>query len=384
MNCKPLVFALALAALATAPALAQRSAVTNAIMEQRAGRFDKARTEIDKAVTDERTGAEAKTWYTRGEIYEGLLTNPVFKKTAPANSAQLAYESFQKSIELDAKGKEYAPQAKQHMEGLYGLAFNAGVAAYNEKQYPEAIAQYQLASRIKPQDTTAVLYQAYAFEAAQNPVGAVEAYRNVLKMGHKTQQIYGRLMALSQSKPDQEQLDIAREALAAYPNSVTFMLQEISLMLKMGKEQEAITKIQSAITADPKNSNLYAVLGSLYDKMGKADEAVKVYEKAVEADPTNYDAQFNLGVYQFNKGAELINKTRKMSPQEYTKQNGKKIEADAKTYFEKSVPYFEAALRIKGCDQGALQSLQKAYVTLNKLPDAERIQKQTDDCATKK
>lgn len=384
MNCKSVVFALALASLATAPALAQRSAVTNAIMEQRAGRLDKARTEIDKAAVDERTGAEAKTWFTRGEIYEGLMTNPLYKKTAPANSAQLAYESFQKSIELDAKGKEYAPQAKEHMNALYGLAFNAGVAAYNEKQYADAIAQYQLAAKIKPQDTTAVLYTAYANEAMQNTQGASDAYRNVLTMGHKTQQIYGRLLALAQSKPDQEQLDLTREALTAYPNSMPFMLQEISLMLKMGKEQEAITKIQNAITADPKNSNLYAVLGSLYDKMGKPDDAVKVYEKAVEADPTNYDAQFNLGVYQFNKGAELINKTRKMSPQEYTKQNGKKIEADAKGYFEKSVPYFEAALRIKGCDKGALASLQKAYVTLNKLPDAERIQKQSDDCAAKK
>ncbi len=383
MISKSVVLALAFSAATFTTAVAQQAAVTNAIMLKRAGTLDKARIEIDKAVLDEKTGVKSKTWFERGEIYSGIIVSPLYSKTAPANATQTAYESYQKAIEFekDEKKKEYTPQAQAKLQGIYGMAFNDGVKQYNAQDYPAAIKSYELASSINPQDTSAVLYSAYAYEAAQNGAGAEQAYRKVLAMGHKTRQIYSRLMTISQTtgKTDAQQLEVVREAMVAYPNTVPYMLQEISLMLKMGKEQEAITKIQAAIAADPSNSNLYAVLGSLYDKMNKPELAVETYTKAITADPANFDAQFNLGVYQFNKGADLINKARKMSAAEYTK-SGKKTEADSKAYFEKAIPYFEAANKLKACERSVLQPLQKAYVSINKLADAERVQKLTDDC----
>ncbi len=399
MTRSSVVLALALTALTAAPVLAQTAAVTNAIMLQRAGTLDKARLEIDKAITDEKTSTKAKTWYTRGEIYEGMLAHPIYSKTAPANAAQIAYESYQKAIQYDEKGKEYAPQAKEKMRGLYGAAFNAGVTAFNDgnklkdsdpttagQKFDAAIKSYDLAASINPQDTIVSLYSAYAYEAKKDVAGAEGAYRKALTtpISNKTKvDIYGTLMRLNREKPDATQITIAREALAAYPTNKDFMLQEISLMLKMGQEKEAIDKIQNAIKVDPKNSNLYAVLGSLYDKTGKPDQAVAVYQQAIDADPTNFDAQFNLGVYQFNRGAELRNKYNKLSLAESKKPAAAKMETDAKMYFTKSVPFFEAALALKACDKGTLTSLQKAYVALNKLPDAERVDKIAQECPKK-
>ena len=69
-----------------------------------------------------------------------------------------------------------------------------------------------------------------------------------------------------------------------------------------------------------------------------------------------------------------------MSQAEYAK-TGKKTEAESKAYFEKAIPYFEAANTIKPCERSVLQPLQKSYVSINKLADAERVQKLTDDCA---
>jgi tetratricopeptide (TPR) repeat protein len=401
MTRSSVVLALALAALTAAPVMAQTAAVTNAIMLQRAGTLDKARVEIDKAITDEKTSTKAKTWYTRGEIYEQMIGHQIYGKTAPANAAQIAYESYQKAIQYDEKGKEYAPQAKEKMKNLYGAAFNAGVTAFNDankalkendaatanQKFDAAIKSYELAANINPQDTAVSLYAAYAYEGKKDLAGAESAYRKALAtpISAKTKtDIYGTLMRLNREKPDAEQIAIAREALAAYPTNKDFMLQEISLMLKMGQEKEAIDKIQNAIKVDPKNSNLYAVLGSLYDKTGKPDQAVTVYQQAIDADPTNFDAQFNLGVYQFNRGAELRNKYNKLSLAESKKPTAAKMDTDAKMYFTKSIPYFEAALKLKDCDKATLTSLQKAYVALNKLPDAERVDKQAQGCATKK
>ena len=384
MNRTSVVLALALAALTSTATLAQTAAVTNAIMSQRSGKLDVARTEIDKAITNEKTSASPKTWYTRGEIYEGLIGHAIYGKTAPANSAQIAYESYQKAIELDTKGKEYAPKAKEKMTNLFGAAFNAGVTAFNVKDYDAALKAYELAANINPQDTAVAMYTAYAYEAKKDFAGAEAAYRKVLPMPVKDKSkkdIYYTLIRLSREKPDAEQLTVAREAVAAYPSEKDFLLQEISVMLKMGQEKEAIEKIQAAIKLDPKNSNLYAVLGSLYDKTGKAEQAVTVYEQAIAADPTNFDAQFNLGVYQFNRGAELNKKLRNMSPTEYAKPVSKKMQTESKAFFQKSIPYFDAALKIKSCDKAALASLEKAYVALNNTAEAERIAKVADDCA---
>ncbi len=337
MNRTSVVFALALAALTSTSTLAQTSAVTNAIMSQRSGKLDVARTEIDKAIADEKTGVKAKTWFTRGEIYSEMISHPIYGKTAPPNAAQIAYESYQKAIQYDEAGKEYAPQAKEKMKGLYGAAFNAGVTAFNAKDYDTALKSYELAASIMPQDTAVALYTAYAYEGKKDFAGAEKAYRNALTvpLKEKTKKdVYYTLIRLSREKPEADQLALAREAVSAYPNDKDMMLQEISLMLKLGQEKEAIDKIQNAIKLDPKNSNLYAVLGSLYDKAGKPDQAVTVYEQAIAADPTNFDAQFNLGVYQFNKGAEMTQKLRNMSPSEYAKPASKNMQTDSKAYFQ--------------------------------------------------
>ncbi|MBC7447173.1 MAG: tetratricopeptide repeat protein [Hymenobacteraceae bacterium] len=385
-NCKSLLIALALAALTTTSSLAQQAAVTSAILSQRNGKLDVARTEIDKAITDEKTNTKAKTWFTRGLIYEELITHPIFGKTAPPNSAQIAYESYQKAIQYDEKGKEFAPQAKEKMKNLFGAAFNAGVNSFNAKDYDAAIKAYELAASIMPQDTGVALYTAYAYEGKKDMPGAEKAYRNALTVPLKPKtkkDIYYTLLRLSREKPEAEQLSVAREAVAAYPNEKDFLLQEISVMLKMGQEKEAIDKVQNAIKLDPKNSNLYAVLGTLYDKSGKPEQAVTVYEQAIAADPTNFDAQFNLGVYQFNRGAEMTQKLRNMSPAEYAKLASKKMQTDSKVYFQKAVPYFETALKLKSCDKSTLASLEKAYVALNQNADAERIGKITAACTKK-
>ena len=144
-------------------AQAQTSAVTNAILNQRQGLLDKARVDIDKAVLHEKTSGKAKTWYTRGEIYEQMLDNPIFgKQLQPGEGTQKAFESYTKAIELDGKTGEFGKQAATKMDNLYARAFNDGVNSYNAKEYDKAITSYKLASQIKPADTTVVLYSAFA------------------------------------------------------------------------------------------------------------------------------------------------------------------------------------------------------------------------------
>ena len=358
---------------------AQTSAVTNAILNQRTGLLDKARVDIDKAIVNEKTIGKAKTWFTRGQIYEGMLESPIYgKQLQPGEGLQKAFESYAKTIELDTKDGEFGKQAAPRMDALYGRAFNDAVNSYNAKEYDKAIGNYKLASQIKPQDTTAVLYSAYAYEAKQDFAGAKASYNQLLGMNYKSANLYNRLLQIARQQNDNaEASKLLQQALVAYPNNKNFMLEDLNASLAGGKGEDAIAKINKTIAADPTNSNLYAVRGSLYDQQKKTDLAVADYRKAVELDPKNFDAQFNLGVYNYNKAADAYTKASKMDLKAY-QVSGRKLEADGKKYFEAAIPPFERALELQPTDRNTLTSLKKIYFRMGRNADSERLQARID------
>lgn len=367
------------AAAALTSASAQNSAVTNAILNQKSGLLDKARTEIDKAIVNEKTSTKAKTWFTRGEIYDAMTTNPIYGKALqPGEGTKVAYESYKKAIELDGKDGEFGKQATAKLDNLYGLALNAGVENYNGKKYDDALASYKMAQQIRPQDTTAYLYAAFAAEAKEDFATAKQTYAQLQGMNYKSPQMYGRMLQIArQEKNEQEAMKVVEQALKAYPNNKSFMLEELNMYLSAGRGKEAITKIENAIAADPKNSNLYAVLGSIYDQDKQPEKALAAYRKAVEVDPNNFDANFNLGVYNYNKAADLYTKASKMDLATYQK-SGKKFETDGKKFFSDSVPYFEKALAIQPDDRATITSLGKVYAKLGRTADAEKMNAKLD------
>ena len=370
---KTLLLALTAAALSL-PAVAQQSAVTNAILNQRNGLLDKARADIDKAIVNEKTSGKAKTWFTRGEIYEQMIANPIYGKTLqPGEGTEKAFESYQKAIALEGKDSEYGKQAVTKLDNIYGLAFNAGVESYNAKDYDKALANYKMASQIRPSDTTAVLYSAYAQEAKQDLAGAKASYNQLLGMNYKSVNVYNRLLQIARQQKDTAEANkVLQQALAAYPNNKSFMLEDLNMSLGSGKGDDALAKINKTIAADPNNSNLYAVRGSMYDQQKKSDLALADYRKAVELDPNNFDAQFNLGVYNYNRAADAYTKASKMDLKTYQK-SGKALEVQGKKYFQDSVPFFEKALQLQPDDRNTLTSLQKVYFRLGRTADSERL-----------
>lgn len=370
---KTLLLVAAVAALAL-PAAAQQSAVTNAILNQRNGLLDKARADIDKAIVHEKTSGKAKTWFTRGDIYDQLAASPIYGKgLQPGEGARIAFESYQKAIALEGKDSEYGKQAAAKMDNLYGVAFNAGVESYNAKDYDKALANYKMAAQIRPSDTTAVLYSAYAQEAKQDFAGAKASYNQLLGMNYKSVNVYSRLLQLARQQNDEaEAAKVLQQALVAYPNNKSFMLEDLNVSLASGKGEDALAKINKTIAADPSNSNLYAVRGSMYDRQKKTDLAVADYRKAIELEPNNFDAQFNLGVYNYNRAADAYTKASKMDLKTYQK-SGKALEAQGKKYFQDSVPYFEKALQLQPDDRNTLTSLQKVYFRLGRTADSERL-----------
>ena len=231
------------AALSMQLAMAQKSEITNAILFQKNGTLDKAKTSIDKAVAHEKTANDPKAWFYKGEIYAGFIDNPIFGKQVP-NAVEEAYAAYDKAIAIDKDG-EWGKQAAAKKDALYAGAFNNAVNAYNEKRYDDALKSYTLAQNIRPQDTTAFVYAAYAAEAKQDFATAKENYKKLLAMNHKTPMVYSRLIYFAKEvdKNPTETTALLQDAVKTFPNNKDFMLEELNMYVQAGKGKEAIGKL---------------------------------------------------------------------------------------------------------------------------------------------
>ncbi|WP_181306254.1 tetratricopeptide repeat protein [Rufibacter sp. XAAS-G3-1] len=372
-------FLTAAAVVSMQMAFAQTSAVTSAIMYQQKGTLDKAKEEIDKAVVHEKTANNAKAWYYKGVIYQDIAGHPVYGKLLdPAVASKQAYEAFSKVPALEVKKQEFTEEANKRKEilvgNMYAYALNAGVEHYNNKKFDDAKKAYMEAITYKPEDTTAYIYAAYAAAGAEDFAGAKQLYTQLVDKNLASPAVFGQLLyiATNVDKNEKEALAVLEKARAKYPNDKNFMLQELDLFLKSGREKESMDKLDAAIKADPNNANLHTVRGNILERLKKPEEALASYQKAAQIDPNNFDAQFNLGVYYFNKGANLNNKANKMSLAEYQK-SGKAVQAEAKKYFVQALPYFENALKAQPKDRTTVQSLLKVYTALDKTAEAKRM-----------
>ncbi|WP_218127100.1 tetratricopeptide repeat protein [Catalinimonas alkaloidigena] len=368
-------------------AIAQNSAVTNAIFYQNDGLLDKAKEKIDQAAAHPKSMEKAKTWVTRGNIYADLMVNPLenYKQLGGDSAGLVAYDSYRKAIELDKEGGSYAQQAEEGLQNLWGNLLNQAFEFYNNKDYATALNMSQKAMEIKPEDTTAVIYAA-AFAETKEDFDLAESYYNkLLEMDYNKPDVYQRLLYYAQQRDDNDKaLEYVQQARAQYPDDKNFMLEELNLYFKTGRTAEARTKLEDAIKADPSNSALHFNLAALYDQEASAEgtsddkkkelreKAISSYKSALESDPSNYDAAFNLGAVYYNSAAEILKKTNEMDLATYRKE-GKKYEDQAKEYFKMAVEPFEKAYALKSDDPSLLGSMRTVYAQLGMKEKADKM-----------
>ncbi|MFT2011057.1 tetratricopeptide repeat protein [Pontibacter sp. 13R65] len=365
-----------LAAASLQVATAQNSAVNSAVLNHKNGLLDKAQADIDKAIVHKKTSESPKAWFYRGVIYQDMMSSPIYSKQVSDETTNLVLEAFNKVKQLEGNNGEYTKQVPERLDLLYGQVLNQAVAFHNEQKWDEAITKYEMASKINPTDTTSLMYSAYAATGKEDYKSAIKYYDQLLAIGHKTEAVYKAKIQLMQATEAKEEdiLKALAEGLAANPNSVYLMQEELKYFLAAGKGDEATEKLEKAIAADPNNASLYAVLGNVQERKKDLEGAAKNYKKAVELDPNNFDAYYNLGVMEYNKASEFVNKAAKLDYAAYQKQ-GKSLEAQAKKHFEASLPYFESAHKAQPDDVSTMQNLFRVYTRLNRKADAERMSK---------
>lgn len=380
---------LLVAVLAAGTVFAQKQKKPNinkALKMMQEGDLANAQTEIDRASTDEKLSTNGKTWYYRGLIYASIDTSA----TASADNAlQTAMESFAKADELAKGNSEYyisdansLPVLKsQQINTLWGVYLNQGVAAFQSKSNEDAIVAFEKSSLVNPIDTTGYLYAGLASQNAKSYDNALKNFEKYFEVGGESADVYGYMIYIVGTEQDDSEgaLELIKKAKEAFPKNTLFPKQEIDILIKLDKVDEAITGLENAIVAEPENAQLHFSLGVMYDNLKNKEKAIAAYEGSIKADANFYNAHFNLAVLRYNDVVEMVKERNNLGISATDLKKSKEMDVEINEQLKLVLPNWEKVHELDSKDSTPMETLKYIYVQLKLYDKAEAMQAKLDE-----
>lgn len=358
---------------------AQKSKRTSAYNYWNDGKLDKAKEYIDLTITDPSTMSDAKTWMYRGNIYLDIhrSAKPEFKSLSP-DALSIAYESYKKATELDAK-KEYKPQLMVSMLSIGEQLYNEGATLFQASDFAKAGETFEKAIIVSQSmnsiDTMAMYGAALSFEGAKDFPKAIPYYEQLIKLQVKNPLLYSSLSNIYSEQKEVEKAEaVLAEGRKLYPADFNLIISQSNLYLQQNNPSKALESLNLAREKDPTNKSIIFAMGVTYDML-RADstksmeerqtyfeKAAVAYKDAIALDSNYFDAVFNIGALYFNKGGDIINIANKM-PLGDKGYDAKVIEGN--DHLKMALPYLEKANKMHPEDMNAIVSLKEIYTRLS-------------------
>lgn len=402
----------------TSAAFAQKSKVVSAFnynkaftRSQKCNELKDGLEAINSAKDHEQTKSWAKTWYYRGNLYYNVIASgkEECKAIAP-NALEECTDSYLKALvynfddpelkKLDLEKQEdvmkffTALQSQPKVDdelytadiigrkfpGLAGEFANKGIKEFEKKDYKGAQKSFgqslmlnQMTGKI---DTMMMYNMALASEYGEDFESAKQIYDGLIMMkynvGGAGPDLYRSMSRIYKNEGnDEKAMEYIKKGRKAYPDNNNLIVEELEDYLKNDRHEEALSSLNVAITNDPNNAVLHFAKGTVHESLKQEEDAISSYKKAIEIDSEYYDANFNLGAYFFNKGADKMNQANDL-PLDQTKKY-KDLQAEAKVEFGKAVPYVEKAHNLKPEDVDTGNMLIKLYTHTGEYAKAKEI-----------
>ena len=364
---------------------AQKGKVTQATSYFTSGKLDQAKKLIDEAITHEACVNYDKAYFVKGQIYQAIFESPLadYKKLDP-NALNVAWEAFQKVVQLDEK-KKYDKKLKVQYDNLIIDFTNQAVDLYNKENFKDALVAFKRVLEIENSPIvtegqpakidTAVMFNAgVSAQRAGNMPDAEKFYKETLKYNYEPARTYAMLAnVLKEQGKEEEAVKYLHKGYELYPDNSYMLVELINYYLLGGQPEKAEVYLDAAIKQDPKNASFYRAKGTLYEKMQQPEKAMVMYEQALQIDPKDFLAQYNLGNIKLT---EVINFHKKVldivDVNEYNKELDKVYSG-----YESVIPFFEKALELNPGEKNTMSTLKELYFKLRNK-DAKYQQKYDD------
>ncbi|MCY7410080.1 MAG: tetratricopeptide repeat protein [Chitinophagales bacterium] len=382
---KKIFFSISLFTLSFSFAFSQSSKVVSAFNYLKTGEFDNAKQAINEATQDPKTGAQAKTWFYRGSIYEAILGDTNFAKKSPEALSE-AVLSYKKAMEIDPKN-QWKTEIQQGLNDCSLISFNDGVAPYNRKEYQMAYDNFSRAASLSSylnttfaqenKDTFATLYAGHAATKLKRFDESIVLYQSLLDKNIEKPDLYQNMAESYMAKGDTVKArEIISKGVKAYPGDKGLMIQELNMYLSGSDYNASIAKLNEAIAKNPDFTPLYVQLGNLYEQTKDTANARKNYEIAIAKDPTNFDSYYRMGALYYNQAVDLNNQMNKLDLKAQKQYDVLKVKRDA--LFKQALPFLEKAHNYDAKDKDTLLALKELYARLNMMEKLAETKKKLE------
>lgn len=394
---------LALLAMLSLQAFAQKSMVESAAIYLRNSEMEDAKKSIDAAILNEETKNDPKAWYYYVAILDTIYRNPAYESLSEPDLAEKFYNGCKKCIELDVKGKYKDYCKDQAILNSAFMTFNKGINAYENKEYAKAINYYQMVLDVFPYDNNEVLkknnlsekniylYMAYSAIQGSDNTKAKVYLQKLMDLNYDDHLIYMQMTNIYLEEKDTTTalkfVDLGR---TKYPAEKDLINQELNIYIAMNRQDILIDKLNAAIELNPDDHSLTFVRGSVYDNASNdlnkkarqsRDTVTTLKKKAqVEKNPTK-KAQYTTAAANYQKSYDALSLQ--------AKEAAAKAEADYKKVVELNPDYIDAYYNLGALTNNkTTEIVEKMNAIPNGLSSAEYdkrfnpLKKQKDEILT--
>ncbi|GMT44843.1 MAG: hypothetical protein IEMM0006_0675 [bacterium] len=370
---KKLILSISMSLLFIAVGFAQKSNRTSAYMYKDKGQLENAKKAIDKAVQNEKTKNDPKTWLYYGEIYYDIATSPLpaFQKLDTL-AATKAFNGLKKAKSLDAtsKKKRVTKEANEYIKKLSAVFYARGAKVFKQQNYDRAIEYFKDAFQVSRVlgtfDTTAAFNVGITGVLGKRPKVAVEYLKKCVDANFREPKLYiyynRALQQLGDTAAAESAIKLGR---SRFPGNLSLLLEQAQLYLERGQARQLINSLKEAIARkpdNPANANFHFLIGKSYDDMGISDTAAMAYKDAIKANPKFFEAYYNIGAIYINKAAKQQKEANSLPLSKAKEYNI--LNKEANTNLKEAIPWLEKALAIKPNDKPTISGLKEAYARL--------------------
>ena len=352
-------------------AAGQKSKVIAVMQMIDAEKYEEAKEAIEEAVENDRTSRWPRTYYAKGLLCQTAYEAGVEKKDAKGTNLYpdqlfVAYDSYEKALELDTRGRLQSAIGKQY----YLLAndlIQLGEARYNKEDYPAALHAFTYALRIGESDLVAVrpdtslIYNtAMAAYESKNYSEAIPYLKELHQGAYDASVSLLLAIAYKETGDTLQSGNTLMEGMETYRYEDTLVMYTVNQLVGAGRLDSATVILKRAIQFRPDHSRYYWALGRVQQTMGRAEEALKSFQKAIELNPGNPELYYETGMCYYNMGIEL----RQSAQHIPSKEAYQEIRSRYLELLRKSVEWLEKSYEL---DPGNERTVTRLYQLYNHL-----------------
>jgi tetratricopeptide (TPR) repeat protein len=239
----------------------------------------------------------------------------------------------------------------------------------------EALAYYQLTSRIQPPNVQLIARIGMAIWRLDGTESAISCFRGVI-----ASEDAGDYIALADALIESSCTELAealyRDSIERYPDCAALINNLAILLGDLGKVTEARNLLIAAVAIHPGDSEMAFNLGFAYDALQDRCAAELYYRRAISLDPENWDAYYNLATclweqQRYAEAAELY--------RPYLERGSVLLEAAYNNYGiclmrlgrpEEALGAYLAAIEVRDDYPNAWFNLARTYEQLNQVVNA--------------